>query len=674
MSTEVVLANLLAWSLQITAVVCAGGALPAVLRLDAPDLRHGYWRALLLVCLLLPVVQPWHAAPAIASDVAAFETTGLIPAAQGSGSAGSGGTPLWRAYAAARPMFTSVATVLVTGAVIRLGWLGLGLIRLRRLRRDGTVPAVPVSDDGLGPLASAGADVRYVTALGQPITFGAWRPIVLLPAALQHQPEPVRRAVLVHELWHVRRRDWLWVVIEEVVRALFWFHPVVGWVVSRVQASREEVVDELTVLTTNARRPYIEALLLFADEPGIYPATSFARRRHLFRRVLLMSKEAVMSSKRIVLSCAAMGAVVVMGGWYGVDAFPLTAAAPLTQASQAQPRDLRPGQARPASRRETELQAAVTSGAQPASTYLELARLQEARGATREAEATLVLARTAQPVERGIVMALAGLYNRIGQFDQTIETLEQAASMASSDLQAQHLVATYYEEKVRKDSALSPGDRLRYIQAGVAAEDRALQLDPESVDAMIVKNILLRHQANGETSAAARTQLIADADALRNRAMQLQQRRQLLNSANQPAAVRAGADGRMPPPPPPPPPPAQGDRRVPSPPPPPPDPSQMVDGVVPVRVGGEIKVPTKLVNVPPVYPPVAQDARVQGVVIIEAVLDASGVVNHTKVLRSIPLLDQAAIDAVKQWVFTPTLVNGVPMPVIMTVTVNFTLQ
>ncbi len=69
MSTDVALVNLLAWSLQITAVVCAGGALPALLRLNAPDLRHGYWRALLLLCLLLPIVQPWHAAPAIAPRV-----------------------------------------------------------------------------------------------------------------------------------------------------------------------------------------------------------------------------------------------------------------------------------------------------------------------------------------------------------------------------------------------------------------------------------------------------------------------------------------------------------------------------------------------------------------------------------------------------------------------------
>jgi protein TonB len=93
-----------------------------------------------------------------------------------------------------------------------------------------------------------------------------------------------------------------------------------------------------------------------------------------------------------------------------------------------------------------------------------------------------------------------------------------------------------------------------------------------------------------------------------------------------------------------------------------------------VRVGGNIKPPQKLKHVNPVYPPIAQSARVQGIVIIEATIGPSGAVQDAKVLRSIPLLDQAALDAVRQWQFTPTLLNGVPVPVIMTVTVQFTLQ
>jgi TonB family protein len=97
-------------------------------------------------------------------------------------------------------------------------------------------------------------------------------------------------------------------------------------------------------------------------------------------------------------------------------------------------------------------------------------------------------------------------------------------------------------------------------------------------------------------------------------------------------------------------------------------------GSAPVRVGGNIGPPTRTKYVAPVYPEDAKAAGVQGVVIVEAVVDKDGKVESTKVLRSIPMLDQAALDAVRQWEFTPTLLNGVAVPVVMTMTVNFTLQ
>ena len=87
-----------------------------------------------------------------------------------------------------------------------------------------------------------------------------------------------------------------------------------------------------------------------------------------------------------------------------------------------------------------------------------------------------------------------------------------------------------------------------------------------------------------------------------------------------------------------------------------------------VRVGGQIRQPAKLYHVPPVYP----DGSPAGVVIMQAVIGPDGYVAETKVLRDpSPLLSQSAIDAVKQWVFEPTLLNCVAVPVRMTVTVQF---
>lgn len=94
----------------------------------------------------------------------------------------------------------------------------------------------------------------------------------------------------------------------------------------------------------------------------------------------------------------------------------------------------------------------------------------------------------------------------------------------------------------------------------------------------------------------------------------------------------------------------------------------------PVRPGGDIKPPTRLAGIAPVYPTLAKQSRIEGNVILEATIDETGAVRDVRVLRSIPLLDRAAIDAVSQWRYTPTKLNGVAVPVILTVTVVFQLK
>ena len=93
----------------------------------------------------------------------------------------------------------------------------------------------------------------------------------------------------------------------------------------------------------------------------------------------------------------------------------------------------------------------------------------------------------------------------------------------------------------------------------------------------------------------------------------------------------------------------------------------------PERVGISVKEPAKLKHVDPIYPDIAQRANVQGVVILECVISPAGRVVEMKILRGVPLLDQAAIDAVKQWTYKPTLLDGVPVSVVMPVTVQFQL-
>jgi protein TonB len=113
---------------------------------------------------------------------------------------------------------------------------------------------------------------------------------------------------------------------------------------------------------------------------------------------------------------------------------------------------------------------------------------------------------------------------------------------------------------------------------------------------------------------------------------------------------------------------SSGDLAVPLPPPPSP---QAKD---PVHVGGQISPPKKLTHVTPIYPPIALAARKEGLVILEALIGEDGSVRDVRVLRPAPLFEEAAIAAVRQWRFSPTLLNGGAVPVVMTVTVGFTLE
>jgi protein TonB len=97
-------------------------------------------------------------------------------------------------------------------------------------------------------------------------------------------------------------------------------------------------------------------------------------------------------------------------------------------------------------------------------------------------------------------------------------------------------------------------------------------------------------------------------------------------------------------------------------------------GGAPVRVSAGIKEPRRVAYIPPVYPEIARIARVEGIVIVDCTIDRDGRVIDARVLRGHPLLDEAAVSAVRRWVYMPTLLNGVPVPVLMTVTVRFVIQ
>jgi len=569
------LGNILAWSLQAALVAGLASVLPWLLRLDAPGVRYAYWRVVALLCLALPWIQPYHplqpgAQAAVVNGVdtatgAVISVAGTIP-----------GTD-WTAVA--------VATIAI-GIVLRFLWLGFGLVRLRQLRLSAAVGSTVLVDADLQPNLGTRADVRYAPRLDQPVTFGVRRPVVLLPEALRSQSPDIQRAVIGHELLHVQRRDWAWLIVEEIAVCFFWFHPAAWWLTSRIQLAREEVVDELAILLTGRRKAYVEALLAFADTTSVLPTAAFARRRHLFRRISLVSKEDVMSSRQIVASCAAMALIVGMGSWYAVSAFPLHDSVQSVSERQVGPGPL-----------ERRAKAVTPENPIPRRIHYEAPLLPDTVGATG---GTLIVKLTLDDVgrvaeARAVEILVQGNDFKVnaGGDDIRAQVASTVRGMPADTRSAAHEAATAF-----LDAALSSVRQWRY--------------DPPA-EAPLSFTVPVRIGKAPEIMA-----FKSAGPALKNE-------------------IATSDDGAL-------------------------------------RVDGNIKAPTKIRDVRPVYPPIARAANVTGVVILEVRIGADGRVEQAHVIRSIPLLDEAALDAVKQWEFTPTLMNGQAVPITMTTTVNFMIQ
>ena len=157
--------------------------------------------------------------------------------------------------------------------------------------------------------------------------------------------------------------------------------------------------------------------------------------------------------------------------------------------------------------------------------YFALAKIYEDAGRYEEAEQALLKAREAAPNDVTVYVQMSGFYNRQGDFEKTMEALNKAADIKPDDPQGHQLVAVYYWEKAQKDHTLTPVKRKDYIMKGIDATDRALKLNPDYIEALTYKNILLRMQGNLETDMDKRTQLYKQADELRNKAMELSKKK-----------------------------------------------------------------------------------------------------------------------------------------------------
>jgi TonB family protein len=286
-------------SAQLLVIVSAAAIAEAIGSVTDPRLRFTYWRGVALACLALPLSA--FAGPKTFGSGVTF----LVGSMEGAESA-----PVWAVLPAAGRI---VWWLLCAGALARLGWLCAGAVRLRQLRQRSR-PAVLAPDlEEIRSDVAPRAEFRISREVAQPAGFGLRHPVILLPESFFAMDSKAQRTVACHELLHAARGDWPWILLEEVARALFWFHPAVWLLVERIQESREQLVDRLVIARTPWKRAYMTALLVFADGGrAAAGATSLLRRRHLRSRLRKLAKESVMSRKRLVWTAVLL--VCVMGG------------------------------------------------------------------------------------------------------------------------------------------------------------------------------------------------------------------------------------------------------------------------------------------------------------------------------------------------------------------------
>jgi TonB family protein len=631
MSVNLIWANLVAYSLQIGLLVGLAAFVPAALRLRLPGARLVYWHVLLAACLLLPMVRPWK--QEAAGTVQVSTSVAVV-------------VPSQPAPRRSLPPSEIALLLLAAGALARLGWLVAGFWRLRQYRRH-SQPLEPASS------WSVEADLRISGDVASPVTFGVRRPVVLLPARFPEFDAHMRDAILCHEILHVRRRDWLFAVVEELVRAVFWFHPAIWWLLGEIGLAREQAVDRQVVETTKAREEYVDALLAIAGARprlDLAPAPLFLRKRHLKQRVISVLKEVRMSRTRSISALAAGLAILVAACWFVTGAFPLAAAPEVVNDSPGVTVDLgsagvmhRTGVAYPAAALKQGVQGTVVvevkldSDGNVSDAHV-VSGPDELRSAVLQSVLQWHLMKNLAGSSRQVSISFSlpqagvggGVY-RVGG-GVTAPALVSKKDPESPAVAAVRPVTSQPAWVGRTLKGITVSGLSDQARADLLSQMPVHEGDTLSLDSLLIvtrvargfdEHLVVIPMSEGSSEATLGIMLAGGTAAG--------------------TTMAASADTNATPP-------------------------------ARIRVGGNVQQ-TKLVSQPrPVYPPEAKQARIQGVVKLSAIIAKDGTMQHLEVLEGHPLLVPAAMEAVRQWVYQPTLLNGQPVEVVTQIDVNFTLS
>jgi TonB family protein len=648
MNTTQILNNITAYALQIGLLVGIGAALPMLLRIRAARARLLYWQLLLVACLALPWLRPWHTEviAVVSPPVAPAQATMLIGAS----------APAQTAL----PVVEIALWLLAAGVAARLIWLAIGLLKLARYRRHGR--PIPLPSEWTG--AAGHATLLVSDEISGPVTFGFFRPVVLLPAGFPSMPGAMRDAILFHELIHVERCDWLFTLGEELVRAAFWFHPAIWWVLGEIQLAREQTVDHAVIDMTQARDPYVDTLLAMAGwsadgkapELDLAPAPLFLRRRHLKQRVMGIVQEVRMSKTRLILAQATALAMMAAACWVITGAIPLQAQAqmvadapgitvnlngsqlmhrsPVTYPAEALAKGVEGTvvvQARLDANGEV-IDDAVLSGPDELRKGVQQSVLNWHFDRSEALSTRVVNIGFVKPPATSVpVVVPAAEVAPVTPRAQAVVTAPAPGGRGGASAPLQQL--TLREQLMRQTGQDKKLETLEVLGLSDAARDQLLAQLPAHVGDTLSGDTLSRlvdvvrqfdsHLTVNTTGTPSGSlyMVIKTPDASPV-------------AAPAPRPAPAGA----------------------------------------VTVGGNVQAANLINAVKPVYPPLAKMARQQGTVKFQATIGKDGTMEDLTVLSGPPLLIPAAMEAVKQWTYRPTISNGAPVEVVTTIDVNFSLS
>ena len=567
------------------------------------------------------------------------------------------------------PRLPAVALLWSAGVLLMATHLLAGWVRVKRIRRSASVLETSHWPARVRAMAGRFAATRRVRLLVSsivdvPAVIGCLRPAILVPASALSGLTPAHlEAILLHELAHVRRGDYLVNVVQCVVEVLLFYHPAVWWVSSQIRREREHCCDDVAASLCADRMTYARALTSLEELRGPAPRLALgASGGDLLARIRRLIEPERVSSPR-VSGGFAMGIIVTvalfaLGAQAGslaigadqsgtvvpparpIEVAPIvTATTPTSPTTSGTPVALpaRPNPTRPA---EAAAPAMAIVGAAPP------ARVDQDQTSSAGLSGT-VRDRTGG-VMPGVRIALTNMAASEPPLAAT--TSNARGEFVLDGLRAGTYLLTISQPGFRtgRTSIALTAGQIRRIDAvlnvGSVAESVSVQ-SPGSAQ---------RAEPNSTRPPPSKPQTVAtlfdDAKLLYEQglyaaaARATEQALELLRARSQEASTITDA------------------------------PAATVQEAGPIRVGGSISEPRKIRHVSPKYPAEALAAGVEGLVVVEAVIATDGTVRDIQVMRSVAMLDGAAMDAVRQWLFTPTLLNGTPVEVIITASVNFAIR